>query len=231
MEQLNILITGAGKGIGFETTKKLVQLNMNVIAVSRNVEQLQALANTYPTLTIVQADICEKNDRDKILQVCQKYNCLDVLINNAGYLLNKKIEDYSEQDIIHIYNVNFFSSVFLLQSLLPILKKSTQAHVVSIGSMGGVQSSLKFPGLSIYSSAKAALSVFSECMAEECKEKNIRFNVLALGAVNTEMLKQAFPDYKASVNPQEMGVFIADFVTKDSKLFNGKIISVSNSTP
>ena len=66
--------------------------------------------------------------------------------------------------------------------------------------MGGVQGSVKFPGLSAYSSSKGALTILTECLAEEFKDTPHRFNVLALGAVQTEMLSKAFPDYQAPLS-------------------------------
>ena len=106
------------------------------------------------------------------------------------------------------------------------------AHVVSISSMGGIQGSLKFGGLAAYSSSKGALITLSEILAEEYKERGIIFNTLALGAVQTEMLAEAFPDYyKANISPQEMAHYIADFALNGSKVFNGKVLQVANTTP
>jgi NAD(P)-dependent dehydrogenase (short-subunit alcohol dehydrogenase family) len=114
---------------------------------------------------------------------------------------------------------------------LPYLKRSNQAHIVNIGSMGGFQGSSKFPGLSIYSASKAALANLTECLAEEWKEYNINVNCLALGSVNTEMLQSAFPGYEANVSPHEMAKFIADFSINGRALFNGKVIPVALNTP
>ena len=90
---------------------------------------------------------------------------------------------------------------------------------------------IKFAGLSAYSSSKGAISILSECLAEELKEYNIRVNCLALGAINTEMLKSAFPGFNASHQPTEIAGFIVDFATKHANFFNGKTIPVSSSTP
>ena len=106
-----------------------------------------------------------------------------------------------------------------------------ESHVVIISSMGGIQGSVKFPGLSAYSSSKAAVINLTELLAEEYKESGPSFNVLALGAVQTEMLQEAFPGYKAPTTPSEMARFIGDFAFTGNKFFNGKILQVSNSTP
>ena len=107
----------------------------------------------------------------------------------------------------------------------------TGSHVVTVSSMGGIQGSLKFPGLAAYSSSKGAVITLSELLAEEYKEQGVAFNVLALGAVQTEMLEEAFPGYQAPILPNEMANYIADFALNGNKYFNGKVIQVSSSTP
>ncbi len=97
--------------------------------------------------------------------------------------------------------------------------------------MGGIQGSLKFAGLSAYSSSKGAVITLMELLAEEYKERGVQFNALALGAVQTEMLKEAFPDYEAPTSAKDMAKYIADFALNGNSIFNGKVLQVSNSTP
>ena len=97
--------------------------------------------------------------------------------------------------------------------------------------MGGVQGSMKFPGLAAYSSSKAAIITLTELLAEEYKTTGPSFNVLALGAVQTEMLEEAFPGYKANTSAQEMANYIYDFSLNGNAYYNGKLLQVSNSTP
>ena len=97
--------------------------------------------------------------------------------------------------------------------------------------MGGFQGSSKFPGLSLYSASKGAVAVLTEAMAEEFKDEGISVNCLALGAVQTEMLEEAFPGYKAPLSADEMGKYIAGFALTGNRYFNGKILPVSVSTP
>ena len=110
-------------------------------------------------------------------------------------------------------------------------KMGKEGHVVTVSSMGGVQGSMKFPGLSAYSSSKGAVITLTELLAEEYKETGPSFNVLALGAVQTEMLEEAFPGYQAPVTALEMATYIKDFALTGHKLYNGKLLQVSNSTP
>jgi short-subunit dehydrogenase len=157
-------------------------------------------------------------------------NGIDVLINNAGFLVNETFDQLSESNLRRMYEVNVLGPFRLMQIVVPLLRKDN-SHVISIGSMGGVQGSVKFPGLSAYSSSKGGMSILTECLAEEYKDSNIKFNCLALGAVQTEMLNEAFPGYEASVSAKEMAQYIYGFALNGSRFINGKVISVSNSTP
>jgi 3-oxoacyl-[acyl-carrier protein] reductase len=230
-----ILITGASKGIGFEMVKILSENPGNlIIAVSRNTEPLDKLVRRHNTHTVLplKADLTKPAHQKKIYQTIKSLNLqVDVLVNNAGFIVNKPFEKISAKELQAVYATNVFAPFTLIQTLLPLMNKKTRSHVVNIGSMGGFQGSSKFPGLSAYSSSKTALSGLTECLAEELKTKNIAVNCLALGAVQTEMLGKAFPGYKAPLQAKEMAAYICNFALSGQKYFNGKIIPVSSTTP
>jgi NAD(P)-dependent dehydrogenase (short-subunit alcohol dehydrogenase family) len=154
---------------------------------------------------------------------------IDILNNNAGLLINKPFELMTDMDFDELFKVNVKAPFILISSLLPFFNRN--AHIVNVSSMGGLQGSAKFAGLSLYSASKGALAVLSECMAQEFVDRSISVNALALGAVQTEMLNQAFPGYTALLKSTEMATFIADFALNGHKYFNGKILPVSVSTP
>lgn len=230
-----ILVTGASKGIGFGLVEELSKNPSTlVIAVSRNTAPLMKLVkqrNTHSILPL-KADITSTKDQKKIVQTITAMGLqLDVLINNAGEIVNKPFAQISLKELSSVYTTNVFAPFTLIQALLPVFSTQRRAHIVNIGSMGGVQGSTKFSGLSAYSSSKMALAGLTECLAEELKDKNISANCLAIGAVQTEMLGRAFPGYKAPLQPQEMAEFIAGFALTGHRYFNGKILPVSSSTP
>lgn len=229
-----ILITGASKGIGFETVKLLAKNPGHlVIAVSRNTESLTKLVNTSNTTNVlpVKADITNPAHIKKLVSTIKKLNMsLDVLINNAGQIVNKPFLNISAKELQAVYATNVFAPFHLIQALLPLFSKSN-SHIVNISSMGGFQGSSKFPGLSAYSSSKSALSGLTECLAEELKPKKISVNCLAIGAVQTEMLSRAFPGYKAPLKPNQMAEYICNFALTGHQYFNGKILPVSSTTP
>jgi NAD(P)-dependent dehydrogenase (short-subunit alcohol dehydrogenase family) len=227
---MTVIITGASRGIGFELTKLFLNANYQVIALTRHTETLEALSNEK--LQIISTDLSSKMSIDKaVFAIKEKYQNIDFVINNAGTLINKPFEDILYTDLEKTYQVNVFAPFYLSQQLLSVLGKKTKAHIVNISSIGGFQGSVKFAGLSSYSSSKAALVGLTECMAEEFKEKNITVNCLALGAVQTEMLAEAFPGYEAPIKPSQMADYIFDFTTKGHQYYNGKILPVSLSTP
>jgi len=234
---MNIVITGASRGIGYELVKKFAQTaGIKLFALSRTeskLKQLQEelLENNFPaefhfrSFDLLQDDL----EGDLIPLLKGKLNKVDVLINNAGALVNKPFEALTDNDFDTIFGVNVKAVFRLTRELLPLFNEN--AHIVNLSSMGGYQGSAKFPGLSLYSASKGAVAVLSECLAEEFKDRNIKVNALAIGAVQTEMLEEAFPGYKAPLSPQEMAEFIADFATNGHRYFNGKILPVSLSTP
>lgn len=222
----NIVVTGASRGVGLAVTTQLLNQGHSVFAVSRNVDALNQLASMHANLQVVQLDIT--SDLSQLVNRI-KGSRVDVLLNNAGYLVNKPIAEQTDEDILHQYQVNAIAPMRLVRELLPYMKEG--ASICNISSMGGVQGSAKFPGLSAYSSSKGALSILTECLAEELSEKGVSCNALALGAVQTEMLSEAFPDYKAPFTPNQMASFIVDFILKAGKFYNGKVLPVSVSTP
>ncbi|MCF8424555.1 MAG: SDR family oxidoreductase [Bacteroidia bacterium] len=227
---MNVVITGASRGIGFETAQLFLKNNHQVFCLTRNTESLENLNN--PNLHIISTDLTSTESIDHAVAVIKsKVSCIDVVINNAGSIVNKPFEKIDYQELEIVYRVNVFAPFYLTQQLLHLLGRHSKAHVVNISSMGGFQGSAKFPGLSSYSSSKAAIAGLTECLAEEFKEKNISVNCLALGAVQTEMLEEAFPGYQAPLKPNQMADYIYDFAIKGHLYYNGKILPVSSSTP
>jgi len=223
-----VIITGTSRGIGFELAQQFANNDFEVLALSRNDEPLKSLnVQNIKTLSV---DLGNSNDLHKVQDFLKtEWEAVDILIHNAGFLINKPFEELTKNDFLKVYDVNVFGVAELTQICIPFLKKGS--HVLTISSMGGVQGSLKFPGLAAYSSAKGAVITLSELLSEEYKEQEIAFNVLALGAVQTEMLEEAFPGYQAPVNAKEMAEYILNFAKTGHKFYNGKVLSVSGSNP
>lgn len=223
----NIIITGTSRGIGLELALQFGNAGYQVLALSRKTQQTLI---DHQNITCLSVDLSNEED---LLQVdhflSTSWKKVDAIVHNAGTLLLKPFSETSVDNFMTIYKVNVFAVAGLTQVCLPYLQKGS--HVVTISSMGGVQGSMKFAGLSAYSSSKGAVITLSELLAEEYKERGIAFNVLALGSVQTEMLAEAFPGYQAPLSAKEMADYIYNFTLTGNKYYNGKVLQVSSSTP
>lgn len=219
-----VIVTGASRGIGRALVDRFLDLGHEVWALSRNTDEL----NNIKGIHTVSIDLSEEQQIVDWVQSCG-VDYFDAVINNAGMLINKPFAETTYADFEAVYRVNVFGAAQLIRNLLPLL--TTDSHILNISSMGGVNGTAKFPGLAAYSSSKGALGILTELLAEEFKDNGPRCNALALGAVQTEMLAEAFPDYKAPVSAPQMATYIADFSLNGHHLYNGKVLPISQSTP
>ncbi len=223
----NIIITGTSRGIGYELALQFANAGHQVLAISRKTPQ--ALIE-HPNVSCLSLDISVAEDLLQVEKfIAQTWKNVAILIHNAGSLLHKPFGQISTEEFQNIYKVNVFAVAELTRICIPYMQEGS--HVVTISSMGGIQGSMKFAGLAAYSSSKGAVITLSELLAEEYKEQGIAFNVLALGAVNTEMLQEAFPGYEAPLSAKEMADYIFNFALTGNKYYNGKVLQVSSSTP
>ncbi|MEC7616641.1 MAG: SDR family NAD(P)-dependent oxidoreductase [Bacteroidota bacterium] len=219
-----VIVTGASRGIGRALVDRFLDLGHEVWALSRNTDELNKIKGIHT----VSIDLSEEQQIVDWVQSCG-VDYFDAVINNAGMLINKPFAETTYADFEAVYRVNVFGAAQLIRHLLPLL--TTDSHILNISSMGGVNGTAKFPGLAAYSSSKGALGILTELLAEEFKDNGPRCNALALGAVQTEMLAEAFPDYKAPVSAPQMATYIADFSLNGHHLYNGKVLPISQSTP
>ena len=224
----NVIITGTSRGIGFELAKGFAEAGHKVLALSRNDRPVKEL--NLSNITSLAFDLSRVSDYEQIVNFLKTaWEHVDIVIHNAGLLINKPFTELTTEDFEKVYKTNVFGVAILTKEVLPFMNSG--GHVLAISSMGGVQGSAKFPGLTAYSSSKGAVITLMEVLAEEFKDSGIDFNVLALGAVQTEMLEEAFPGYQAPISAKEMARYIIDFALNGNAFYNGKLLQVSRSTP
>jgi len=233
---MNIVLTGASSGIGFEAALEFtLHTDNKVVCIARSADKLRKLLeiargiNPECTLLPVEFDIVNDDYAALVPFLQQRLGHIDILINNAGALINKPFMETTAEELNEMLQSNVVGHFKMIQHLLPMMKSGS--HIVNIGSMGGFQGSVKFPGLSAYSASKSALHTLTECLAFELAPSGIKINCLALGSAQTEMLESAFPGYESPVMAFEMGKYVADFARTAHKFFNGKIIPVAVTTP
>lgn len=233
---MNIVLTGASSGIGFEAALEFSLHNENkVVCIARSADKLRKLLeiakgiNPDCTLLPVEFDIVNDDYAALVPFLQERLGHVDILVNNAGALINKPFLDTTEADLASMLESNVMGHFRMIKNLMPLLKSGS--HIVNIGSMGGFQGSVKFPGLAAYSASKSALHTLTECLAFELADTGIKINCLALGSAQTEMLEQAFPGYQSPVMAFEMGKYIADFARTGHRFFNGKTLPVAVTTP
>lgn len=223
-----VVVTGTSRGIGYELVKWLADGGHSVLALSRN--PLPAEGLDLPGAISLPFDITDPAASDAAASwVASNWGRADVLIHNAGNLVNKPFSETRAEDFEAVYRVNVFGVATLTRAMLPVMEPA--GHVLVISSMGGIQGSAKFPGLAAYSSSKGAVITLTELLAEEYRDTGPAFNALALGAVQTEMLEAAFPGFKAPVTASEMAAYIGHFALTGHAYYNGKVLQVSRSTP
>ena len=220
------VVTGASRGIGYDLVQHIANQGHTVYALSRSIKTIKKTPKLFP----VAIDITDEKALEEFAnQLKDNKVVVDALVNNAGALLNQPFSETTKEDFEAVYRVNVFGLASLTRLLLPLI--DPKGHVVNISSMGGIGGSSKFPGLAAYSSSKGAVNILTELLAEEYKESGPSFNALALGAVQTEMLVQAFPGFQAPLSAKEMAQYIFKFALEGHHFFNGKTLPVSSSTP
>jgi 3-oxoacyl-[acyl-carrier protein] reductase len=229
---MNIIVNGGTRGIGKEVVLFLSQdINNQIIVTGRDEKALKALSAASSNIHSVKTDLSLPEElpgtfRDKILVY---FKSVDVLINMAGTLVNKEFMKVGDREARLMMEANFFGPAAFIRMVNPFMLAGS--HILNISSMGGFQGSVKFKGLSYYSASKAAIACLSECLAEEFRDSGIKVNCLALGAVQTEMLEEAFPGFKAPVDAREIAPFISYLALNGQKFMNGKIIPLAVNNP
>ena len=215
-------ITGANRGIGFETAKRLAQSGIKVILGSRDLkkgeEAVKKLSNLGIDADLVQYDAFDEDAPQKVYDyILSKYKKLDILINNAGVLLTGNLfvansSTIPQKDLKDTFQTNFFSVISLTQKLLPLIKKSSAGRIVNVSTilssltLHSAKDSPITPAKELaYNASKTALNAFTVHLANELKDTNIKVNSGHPGWVKTELGGPNAPievedSYKTSFN-------------------------------
>lgn len=205
-ENKTALITGATRGIGLALATELAKLGCHLILSARNKESLNnvkdSLISKHPNCNIVILPMDLSKPETIKSNIENIDSPIDFLVNNAGSIAVNTIENVIETDWDTQLAINLKSPYFLIKYVAE--KMNRGGAIVNVSSLSGIRSIPKFPGLSVYCASKSGLIGITEALAEEFKPKGIRINAIAPGAVNTQMLNDAFPDYTAETKPVDI---------------------------
>ncbi len=180
-------ITGTSTGIGRSIAHYALSQGYRVVATARNVQSLNDLMSSNPNNVLaLPLDVTKKSDITATIdQAVKVFGRIDVLINNAGYLVTGAVEDISDEDVRKQFDTNFFGALAVTQSVLPILRAQGFGAIVQNSSVLG---SLTFPSTGIYSASKFALEAFSEALSQEVADFGIKVLIIQPGHFRTSIL-------------------------------------------
>lgn len=197
-------VTGASKGLGLSLVTELLKKGHSVAATSRNLEELtNAVGNNSGSFLPLQTDLVDKSSVEKaIRETINRFEQIDVIVNNAGYGLVGAIEELTDEETRANFDVNVFGALNVIRAALPQLRKQGSGHIFNVASVGGFVGT--FPGFGIYIATKFAMHGFSESLYSELKEFGIRVTVASPGYLRTNFLgngslivpKNEMPEYK-----------------------------------
>ncbi len=225
---MNILVTGASKGIGRAIANELISIG-NIFVTGRNENALKTIgAKGYCTCDLI-----------KDIHLLQKFiieNDIDVLINNAGEYIYGAIDSSKEEDIERIFATNLLSPVKLISSVVPFMKQHKWGRIINIGSISGVMGEAY---ASLYSSSKAGLIGLTKALALELAEYNITVNTINPGWVETDLGMNSIEDSEFSkeeiiecipqkrfVKPEEVAKLCKYLISEDAKGITGQSINL-----
>lgn len=223
------VITGAGRGIGRALSLRLTAAGMNVLAVSRTeteLDETSALCSKHPGRCITHvADITDATEVDRLIARCRSdFGRLDVLVNNAGVAPLSPVDKMSDADFRQLTAVNMEAVFRLCRGAWPLLKES-RGTIINISSVASVD---PFPGFAAYGASKAWVNVFSQALAAEGKPFGIRVFSVAPGAVETRMLRGAFPDLPVdeTLQPDDVAAMIELLLDERCRHSSGQTVFV-----
>ena len=193
LEGRTCLLTGASRGIGKSILNNLLEIGVNVIVTSKNESILRSICKDLTSFKS-QIDIIPANlaDVSEVNQLCQlieerRYN-IDIIINNAGILDFRLLNDFEDKDIIESFMINVQSPMIICRNLMNNMIKNKWGRIINICSssayFGGGS-----PGHCVYASTKHALLGFSRALDEELRQYNIRVGTVSPAGVKTDMVK------------------------------------------
>lgn len=222
-----VLITGGGSGIGAACAAEFFRRGRSVVLTGRTAARLEETARALGAADRVLALPGDAGDetfaRRAFAAARRRFGTVDVLVNNAAFLVKKSFVDTTAAEWDAVMRTNLRGPFLFSRELL----RAPGRVIVNIGSLGGVQGTEKFPGLSAYTASKSGLTGLTAALAVEARPLGVSVFCVAPGAVDTAMLRKAAPGLKAGAAPSDIARVVADLAESGSRdLLSGAIISL-----
>lgn len=224
VKKKNILITGAGRGIGFAIAKAVEDVAENLILVTKSKEAFRHLEKYFPIARNFNVDLSNEEKAIKfITNIKYEFDRLDVLINNAGFYVGKKFEETTISEFDELYKIHLKAPFLLIQNLLPLLRKSDCPQVINISSAANFA---RIPGEAAYTTMKAGLSAMGDVLRSELQRYRIRFTTIYPWAVNTHN----FENPQDFLRPEDVGEVVVFIINThpNCEVSNIELSSVSD---
>lgn len=184
-----VIITGASSGIGMEAALYFHEQGWNTIATLRNPEKRRTPLHEKGLPDLLHLDVTDTTSIQAVIQyTLQKYQKIDVLVNNAGYALYGPFEATSPEQLARQFDTNVFGLMEVTRQMLPVFRQQKAGVLINIASMGG---RIGFPLYSLYNSSKWAVEGFTESLQYELKSLNIRVKLIEPGVIKTDFYERS----------------------------------------
>ena len=220
------VVTGASRGIGAATARRLAADGYAVVAAARTAADLVQVAASHEGITACVADIGEPADVERIAEAADGAGRLAVWVNNAATLERAPFADLELETWRDVMRVDLDAVFLCCRLAFRRMAAAGGGVIVNIASLSGVQNVEKFPGLTAYNVAKAGVIALSEAVALEGRVHGVRCVCLSPGAVDTEMLRRANPALRPGVTPDDVAAIIAWLVTPPAAPLSGTNIPI-----
>lgn len=195
----NWLITGCSSGIGKSIAKAVLEGGDNAIVTARSIGKLDDLVREYPDRCMaVYLDVTVKESIDTAVeQACERFETIDVLVNNAGYGYRSSIEEGETDRVDALFNTNLFGPIELIKKVLPLMRSRKSGAIVNISSIAAVKSGM---GSGYYAASKAALELITDALAQEIMPLGIKVMLVEPGAFRTNFYDTSLQGTKNKID-------------------------------
>lgn len=225
-----VIVTGGGRGIGRAVCQRFAKSGGQVVAVSRTVVELEETKRRIESATgrcdIHSVDVSKRDDVESLIKrVAERFGRIDVLVNCAGAASLGTVEELTADAFDQVIAVNVGAIFYACRAVWPIMKTQNSGTIINISSVAAVD---PFPGLVMYGASKAWVNTWTKGLADEGAPLGIRVYAVGPGAVETRMLRTAFPDFPAdqTLAPEEIADVVMAMAIPDNEFTAGETVYV-----